>query len=245
MEINMLPFKSQKCRLTSPYGYRIHPINGWRHFHGGVDLVSIGGDEVVAAADGKVVRSRIVTDKRDATWEWGEYIAITGTDGITVYYCHLAKRMVQVGANVKAGDVIGIEGATGQATGKHLHFECRHGSKHIDAAEYLGIANKLGTYDGVIVAIDKLAAMGVITSPEYWREHARDIEYLDTLIVRAADKVLTDKTVGGDVLDAPNLEAALSSLVKAGVINTPAYWRNNADKVQYLPDLIRKLGGAV
>ena len=240
----MLPFKSQKCRLTSPYGYRVHPINGWRHFHGGVDLVSIGGDEVVAAADGKVVRSRIVTDKRDATWEWGEYIAITGTDGVTVYYCHLAKRLVQVGATVKAGDVIGVEGATGQVTGKHLHFECRRGTKQIDAAEYLGIKNAVGAYDGVTVAIDKLAAIGVITSPEYWREHARDVQYLDTLIVRAADKV-NGKTVGGDVLGAPNLEAALSSLVKSGVINTPAYWRNNAERVKFLPELICKLGGSV
>ncbi len=235
----MLPFKSQKCRLTSPYGYRIHPINGWRHFHGGVDLVAIGGDEVVAAADGKVARSRIVTDKSNATWEWGEYVAITGADGVTIYYCHLAKRLVNVGASVKAGDVIGIEGATGQVTGKHLHFECRLGSKHIDAAEYLGIKNVLGTYDGVSVAVDKLAAVGVINTPAYWYDHSHDVQYLDTLIVRVADKV---KRAG---VASASLDMALSSLVKAGVINTPAYWRVNAERVRYLPDLIRKLGGSV
>ena len=66
----MLPFKSQICRLTSRYGYRIHPIKGIRHFHGGIDLVG-NDDEVVAVADGTVVRSRIVTDKSNATWEWG------------------------------------------------------------------------------------------------------------------------------------------------------------------------------
>ena len=235
----MLPFKSQKCRLTSMYGYRVHPIKGWRHFHGGVDLVDVGGDEVVAVADGMVVRSRIVTDKRDATWEWGEYIAITGADGVTVYYCHLAKRNVKVGQVVKAGDVIGIEGTTGQSTGKHLHFECRRGTKQIDAAEYLGIKNALGTYDGAHVAIDKLAKVGVISSPEYWCEHARDIDYLDTLIIRAADKVTKVGTASA------SLDMALSSLVKAGVINTPDYWKNNAERVKFLPDLIRKLGGSV
>ena len=240
----MLPFKSQKCRLTSPYGYRVHPINGWRHFHGGVDLVAIGGDEVVSVADGKVVRSRIVTDKSNATWEWGEYVAVTGADGVTAYYCHLAKRLVNVGATVKAGDVIGIQGATGQVTGKHLHFECRLGSKHIDAAEYLGIKNTLGTYDGVSVAVDKLARVGVINSPEYWQAHARDLQYLDTLLIRAADRV-KGKAVGGDVLDAPSLDVALERLVKAGIINTPEYWRTNAERVRYLPDLIRKLGGSV
>lgn len=235
----MLPFKSQKCRLTSPYGYRVHPIKGWRHFHGGVDLVAIGGDEIVAAVDGKVVRSRIVTDKSNATWEWGEYIAITGTDGVTVYYCHLAKRLVQVGQTVKAGDVIGTQGATGQATGPHLHFECRRGTKQIDAAEYLGIKNALGTYDGVFIAVDKLAKMGVITSPEYWHTHARDVQYLDTLLIRAADKVKRAGTASA------SLDMALSSLVKAGVINTPTYWLNNVDRVKFLPDLIRKLGGSV
>ncbi len=235
----MLPFKSQKCRLTSPYGYRIHPINGWMHFHGGVDLVAIGGDEVVAVADGKVVRSRIVTDKSNATWEWGEYIAVTGNDGVTVYYCHLAKRLVALGVEVKAGDVIGIEGATGQVTGKHLHFECRYGSKHIDAAEYLGIANTPGTYDGVSLAVDMLAKAGVINSPEYWHVHARDIQYLDTLLIRAADRV----TKAGQA--SASLDMAFTALVKAGVINTPDYWRANAAKVQYLPDLIRKLGGSL
>ena len=235
----MLPFKSQKCRLTSPYGYRVHPINGWRHFHGGVDLVSIGGDEVVAVADGKVARSRIVTDKSNATWEWGEYIAVTGNDGVTIYYCHLAKRLAQVGQTIKAGDVIGVQGATGQVTGEHLHFECRRGTKQIDAAEYLGIKNALGTYDGVTVAVDKLAAVGVINTPEYWREHARDVQYLDTLIIRAADKVKRAGTASA------NVDFALERLVKASVINAPAYWQKNAEKVQYLPELIRKLGGSV
>ena len=235
----MLPFKSQKCRLTSPYGYRVHPIKGWRHFHGGVDLVSIGGDEVVAVRDGKVVRSRIVTDKSNATWEWGEYVAITGADGVTVYYCHLAKRLVNVGATVKAGDVIGIEGATGQVTGKHLHFECRRGTAQIDAAEYLGIPNALGAYDGVSVALDKLAKVGVINSPDYWKTHAHDIAYVDTLIIRAADKITKARAASA------SLDMALSSLVKAGVVNSPDYWRANAERVQHLPDLIKKLGGSV
>ena len=235
----MLPFKSQKCRLTSAYGYRIHPRNGWRHFHGGVDLVGGGSEDIVAVADGNVVRSRIVTDKSNATWEWGEYIAITGVDGKTIYYCHLSKRLVKVGAKVKAGDIIGVQGATGQATGAHLHFEVRHGSKQLNAAEYLGIKNAVGTYDGVIVAVDKLAAAGVINTPSYWHTHCKDIRYIDTLLLRCADKV---KQSG---VSCASLQSALERLVKMGIINTPEYWLNNANKVQYLPDLIKKLGGSV
>ena len=166
---------------------------------------------------------------------------------MTIYYCHLERRLVQVGQTVKAGDVIGIQGATGQVTGEHLHFECRKGTKQIDAAEYLGIKNALGTYDGVHVAVDKLAALGVISSPEYWREHARDTRYLDTLIIRAADKVKksADVSNGASRTSPPTVEAALSALVRVGIINTPAYWRNNADRVKFLPDLIKKLGGSV
>ena len=240
----MLPFESQKCKLTSRYAYRTHPITGVYKFHPGIDLVGIDttngdGEKIVAVHDGTVARSRIVTDKSNATWEWGNYIAITGTDGVTIYYCHLQHRLVQAGTKVKAGDVIGIEGATGQATGVHLHFECRRGTTPIDPAEYLGIANAAGTYEGTKVAIEKLAKAKVINTPDYWNAHHGDVEYLDKLIIRAADKI---KTAGAP---SPNLEAALSRLVIAGVINTPDYWRANANKVQYLPELICKLGGSI
>ena len=234
----MLPYKSQQCRLTSCYGYRTHPIKGWRHFHGGVDLVGINSEEIVAVADGTVVRSRIVTNKSDATWEWGEYIAITGVDGKTIYYCHLAKRLVNVGAKVKAGDVIGIQGRTGQATGNHLHFEVRDGSKQINAAEYIGIKNAIGAYDGLKVAVDKLANLGVIDNPAYWYD-SNDIDYLDEFIIKCADKV---KKVGKPC---PDIETALDRLVHVGAVNTPTYWLKNAHKKPYLPDLICKLGGAV
>lgn len=153
----MLPFASQKCRLTSRYAYRIHPITGVRQFHGGVDLVGINtdqgiGTEVIAVHSGKVVRSRIVTDRNDATWQWGNYVAIAGDDGVTIYYCHLAQRNVKVGQRVNAGDCIGVEGSTGQSTGVHLHFETRRGATRINAADYLGIPNAAGTYTGTIAS---------------------------------------------------------------------------------------------
>ena len=153
----MLPFASQTCRLTSRYAYRIHPITGVRQFHGGVDLVGINtdqgiGTEVIAVHSGKVVRSRIVTARNDATWQWGNYVAIAGDDGVTIYYCHLAQRNVKVGQRVNAGDCIGVEGSTGQSTGVHLHFETRRGATRINAADYLGIPNAAGTYTGTIAS---------------------------------------------------------------------------------------------
>lgn len=152
----MLPYVSGKCRLTSGYGYRTHPVTGARNsFHGGIDLVGIttssGANKLVRAVHaGAVVRSRMVTNKSDATWQWGNYIAITGNDGVTIYYCHLDQRIVFAGQVVKAGDVIGFEGSTGQVTGQHLHFEVRKGATQINAADYLGIANVAGTYEDAV-----------------------------------------------------------------------------------------------
>lgn len=148
----ILPYKSGKCRLTSKYGYRTHPVTGQKNsFHGGIDLVGHttgagNGNEIIAVAPGKVVRSRIVTDKSNETWQWGEYIAIEGDDGMTIYYCHLAKRLVAVGERVTAGQLIGIEGSTGQVTGQHLHFEVRNNVARTDPSKYLGIRNAAGTY---------------------------------------------------------------------------------------------------
>lgn len=235
----MLPYKTQKCRLTSKYGYRIHPITGLRHFHGGVDLVGKKGEKIVAVRGGVVVRSRIVTNKNDATWQWGEYIAITGDDGRTLYYCHLEKRLVKVGDRVKAGDIIGIQGTTGQSTGHHLHFEVRYGTKQENSAEYLGIDNALGSYDGVVVALKRLASLGIISSPEYWVKNVGAVKYLDELIVKA------DAAIERAYAPCESLSEALRSLCDSGVINTPEYWERNADKLPYLPELIMKLGGSV
>ena len=166
----ILPFASRTCRLTSRYGYRTHPVTGQKNsFHGGVDLVGmqsdgISGNIVTAVKSGRVIRSRIVTDKSDATWQWGNYVAVLGYDGMTIYYCHLAKREVTEGQTIRRGERIGIEGTTGQSTGVHLHFEVRHGSEKLNAADYLGIPNEPGTYRGdpaesksASVVIDALA----------------------------------------------------------------------------------------
>jgi murein DD-endopeptidase MepM/ murein hydrolase activator NlpD len=132
-------------RITSAYGNRTNPITGQpNEWHGGLDLVS--ADRTVrAAVGGRVAVSQIVTDRANATWQWGNYVAILGDDGNVIYYCHLAERRVEANQRVEAGDVIGIMGTTGYSTGIHLHFEVRdQANRQIDAAAYLGIENKIG-----------------------------------------------------------------------------------------------------
>lgn len=137
----MLPYKGE-ARVSSQFGWRT--LFGKRVYHKGIDLV--GTDKTVRAVVGGVVgQSTIITDPKNRTSEWGNYVRIDGEDGRLYYYCHLAKRLVDRGAKVAVGDAIGIEGSTGKSTGSHLHFEVRESGSSIDPTKILGIKNTVGT----------------------------------------------------------------------------------------------------
>lgn len=136
-----LPYQGE-VRVSSPFGWRM--LCGKRVYHKGVDLV--GTDKTVRAVVGGVVgQSIIITDPKNRTSEWGNYVRVDGEDGRLYYYCHLAKRLVDCGAKVAVGDAIGIEGSTGKSTGSHLHFEVRENGSSIDPTKILGIKNTVGT----------------------------------------------------------------------------------------------------
>lgn len=140
----MLPYNTGTVRVTSPFGMR--KLNGVSDNHKGVDLV--GSDKtVVAVLPGKVLFSRIITDKNNRTSEWGNYVCIQSEDGTLSYYCHLASRAVRAGDRVAEGDVIGREGSTGKSTGSHLHFEVRRpDGVSVDPTMALGIPNRIGSH---------------------------------------------------------------------------------------------------
>lgn len=146
----MLPYQSGKCSLITVYGYR-PGTDREREFHGGIDLVGIDtfhgkGENVVAITDGEVIRSRMVSNYEDEDWKFGHYVVIMGDDGVATYYCHLRKRNVRVGDRVRAGEIIGIQGVSGDTDIPHLHLEFRQGGARVNPAEYLGIQNKRGIY---------------------------------------------------------------------------------------------------
>ena len=112
--------------ITSPYGYRNHPISGKYKFHKGIDIAGGGikGKPIVAAADG------IVSIAKYNSGGYGYYVMVnhgTGDDGKTyvTLYAHMSKYKVKVGQKVKKGETIGYVGTTGASTGYHLHFEVR------------------------------------------------------------------------------------------------------------------------
>lgn len=116
--------------VTSPFGYRVHPIYGSVILHAGVDLAADTGDPIKAAGEGDVVT---------AGWlgGYGNAVIIDHGGGLATLYGHQSQILVGVGDHVKRGQVIGRVGCTGSCTGPHLHFEVRVNGNPVDPMPYL------------------------------------------------------------------------------------------------------------
>ena len=116
--------------VTSSFGWRIHPILGYKKFHTGIDIGASYGVPIHAADSGTVIY---------ATWMggYGNVIIIDHGRGISTLYAHQSSLAVGVGAKVSRGQVIGYVGSTGFSTGAHLHFEVRLNGNPVDPMAYL------------------------------------------------------------------------------------------------------------
>lgn len=117
-------------RISSPYGYRNHPIYKTKKFHSGVDMAAPGGTNILAAADGVV---------KMAGWNggYGNCVVIDHGGGVSTLYGHSKKLLVSKGQKVTRGQVIALVGTTGASTGNHLHFEVLLNGKTTDPMPYL------------------------------------------------------------------------------------------------------------
>jgi len=104
--------------LKSGFGMRRHPILGVVRMHAGLDIVAPNGALVKAADGGQIIQAGY-------DHSYGNSIVIYHGGGFATWYAHLSRIIVAVGQNVSRGEVIGLVGATGLATGPHLHFEVR------------------------------------------------------------------------------------------------------------------------
>ena len=104
--------------VTSAYGDRLHPIHGEYRFHAGTDLAAEPSQSIYAAESGVVVFSG---------WNGGhgKQVEVQHDGHLTTRYSHLDALLVHSGQHVKRGDLLGLAGQTGLATGVHLHFEVR------------------------------------------------------------------------------------------------------------------------
>jgi murein DD-endopeptidase MepM/ murein hydrolase activator NlpD len=121
-----LPLK--RLEITSPFGYRNHPVTGVYTFHNGVDLRA-QHDTVYAVADGRVVNAAY--DEK-----LGIFIRLTHGAWQSTYG-HLSQVFVNWDYEIYAGQPIGITGATGRVTGEHLHFSICSENRYTDPLEFL------------------------------------------------------------------------------------------------------------
>jgi murein DD-endopeptidase MepM/ murein hydrolase activator NlpD len=115
---------------SSPFGWRVHPILGYRRFHAGLDFAASYGSIIRAADSGTVIF---------AGWYggYGKAVIIDHGRGITTLYGHASELYVSEGQEVKRGQAIAAVGSTGLSTGPHLHFEVRRHGTPTNPADYL------------------------------------------------------------------------------------------------------------
>jgi len=117
-------------RISSPYGWRNHPIYKTQKFHSGVDLAAPGGSNILAAENGKVI---------SAGWNggYGNCLVVDHGGGISTLYAHASRLCVSKGEYVTKGQVIAKVGTTGNSTGNHLHFEVLVNGKTTNPMSYI------------------------------------------------------------------------------------------------------------
>ncbi|MFC3687918.1 M23 family metallopeptidase [Aquipuribacter hungaricus] len=127
-----LPFEG--ARTSSQYGYRTHPVLGYRKLHTGTDFAAPCGTPITAGADGTVV---------SAGWGggFGNLVVVAhgdvGGSSLSTAYAHQSRLAVSAGEQVSRGQLIGYVGTTGTSTGCHLHLEVRVSGTPVDPRRYL------------------------------------------------------------------------------------------------------------
>lgn len=118
--------------LTSPYGFRVHPITGKYTMHNGVDFACAKGTPIYASKSGYVTIA-------DNHYAWGNYVTINHMDGFSTLYGHMTYYDVSEGEYVERGQVIGYVGTTGYSTGNHLHFTIYYNGSTVNPMEYVSL----------------------------------------------------------------------------------------------------------
>lgn len=117
-------------RISSEYGYRIHPTLGVNKFHNGVDMAAPKGTKILAACSGEVVAASYNSSM-------GNYVMMNHGNGVYTVYMHASKLCVSVGDIVLEGEKIAEVGSTGRSTGPHLHFSVRKNGQYVNPMDYL------------------------------------------------------------------------------------------------------------
>lgn len=133
------------AHVTSDFGFR-----GFR-WHYGTDIRLNTGDSVRTVFDG------IVRIKKYDPSGYGYYLLVRHKNGLETLYGHLSKQMVEVGDEVKAGDIIGLGGSTGRSSGPHLHFEFRYQGNPVNPRDIYDFKENMLAADSLTISPETFA----------------------------------------------------------------------------------------
>lgn len=128
-----------ETRVTSDFGFRRY------RWHYGTDIALNTGDSVRSVFDG------IVRIKKYDPSGYGYYILVRHKNGLETLYGHLSRQMVEVGDEIKAGDVLGLGGSTGRSSGPHLHFEFRYQGNPLNPSDIYDFEHNALLSDSLLV----------------------------------------------------------------------------------------------
>ena len=117
-------------KINSPFGWRRHPITKRRDFHTGLDIKASHGTVIRSSREGRVAYSGWMGG-------YGKVVVVEHSGGQSTLYAHCSSLLVKQGAKISVGQNIARVGATGRATGPHLHFEVRSGNSPVNPLKYL------------------------------------------------------------------------------------------------------------
>ena len=117
---------------SSGFGFRLHPILNIVRFHFGTDFAANAGESIVAFADGVVTFA-------GSDDSFGKHLKIDHGNGWVSHYCHCSRLLVNQGETVTMGQQIALVGATGLATGPHLHFELSRDGVFLNPEYYINV----------------------------------------------------------------------------------------------------------
>ena len=134
----------ESTRVSSPFGYRLHPTLGTRRLHTGVDLAVREGSEVRAVAEGVVRRA-----SEDGVN--GRVLILDHGRGVTTAYCHNSELLVHPGQHVARGEVIARSGSTGRSTGPHLHYQLALSAQPVDPLRFRTAPSPVADAEGAML----------------------------------------------------------------------------------------------
>ena len=120
-------------RMSSPFGFRIHPVLGYRKRHTGMDFACPPGNPIYATGDGVVVK---VSRERGG---YGTHVEVDHGFGYKTRYAHMSRIDVTLGQRVTRGDCLGLSGRTGLVSGPHLHYEVMYRKEYVNPALYMDL----------------------------------------------------------------------------------------------------------